>query len=185
MITLKTKRIIIRDHIIEDLQSHHQLLSDNEVMYYLQDIQTKFFEESRENLRIVIAEINSEKRTLMFFKMIDKETDTHIGEIGYTINDLTSNGKLVHLGYFTHKKFWNKGYVTEALNEIIRFAFEDEGVYKISTGCLVENIASERVMQKCGFIKDAGYSELENHEGELKSRVKYTLQKSDKLLSNG
>lgn len=178
MIKLKTKRIIIRDHVIEDLQSHHQLLSDDEVMYYLQDIQTKSFDESKKNLVTSIEESNSEKRTLVFLRMVDKQTGRHIGEIGYTVNDVTSNGKFVHLGYFTHKSFWNKGYVSEALNEIIRFAFEDDNVCTISTGCLAENIGSEKVMQKCGFIKVAGHSELENHEGEFKLRVKYSLLKS-------
>lgn len=179
MIKLETERIIMRDHIIEDLESHHQLLSDNEVMHYLQDIKTKSFEESKKNLCTAIEEINSEKRTLVFLRMIEKQTGRHIGEIGYTVTDFTSKGKFVHLGYFTHKNFWNKGYVTEALTEIMRFAFEDDNVYKISTGCLAENAGSERVMQKCGFIKEAEYRASENHNGELKTRVKYNLLKSE------
>ncbi len=38
MIKLETKRLIIRDPIIDDLESHHELLSNDKVMYYLKDI---------------------------------------------------------------------------------------------------------------------------------------------------
>ncbi len=50
MIKLETKRLIIRDPIIDDLESHHELLSNDKVMYYLQDIKTNSLEESKENL---------------------------------------------------------------------------------------------------------------------------------------
>ena len=179
MIKLETKRLIIRDPIIEDLEEHHRLLSDDKVMYYLQDIKTKCLEESKENLISSIEDSYSEKRSLYFFKIIDKKTSSHVGNVGYTVTDFTPVGKFVHLGYFTHEKFWGNGYVTEALNEIIRFAFEENGVYRITTGCLSENTGSERVMQKCGFIKEAEHIGYEYHDGKVKNRVEYRLLKSD------
>lgn len=111
--------------------------------------------------------------------MIDRENGSHIGEIGYTVTDVISDGKFVHLGYFTYKTFWNKGYVTEALTEVIRFAFEDDNVYKISAGCSTENVGSARVMQKCGLIKEVGCKEIGNHDTELTASVEYNLLKSE------
>jgi len=54
MIQLFTDRLVIRDYVITDLNNHHELLSDNTVMYYLQDIKTNTLEESKENLMIVL-----------------------------------------------------------------------------------------------------------------------------------
>ena len=54
MIKLFTERLIIRDLEIIDLENHHKLLSDKNVMYYLQDIQTNNLEESKENLNNAI-----------------------------------------------------------------------------------------------------------------------------------
>ena len=51
MICLTTKRLIIRDHVPEDLATHHQLLSDPQVMHYLPDIATDSFEASKINLQ--------------------------------------------------------------------------------------------------------------------------------------
>jgi hypothetical protein len=41
MIKLFSERLIIRDYVVEDLNNHHELLSDDTVMYYLQDIKQK------------------------------------------------------------------------------------------------------------------------------------------------
>ena len=50
MVSLLTERLIIRDLNINDLENHHELLSDSTVMYYLQDIKTNSLEESKKNL---------------------------------------------------------------------------------------------------------------------------------------
>ncbi len=179
MIRLETVRTIIREPSIDDLELHHKLFSDDKVMYHLQDIKTQSLEESRNNLLSTINDISSENRRFYFFKIIEKNTKEHIGDIGYTVTDFTPIGKFVHLGYFIHEEFWAKGYVSEAVKELIRFAFEENDVYRISTGCLSENIGSEKVMQKCGFIKEAEHKNIQWHDGKAKTRVEYRLLKSE------
>ncbi|MDR2718951.1 MAG: GNAT family N-acetyltransferase [Treponema sp.] len=179
MVKLFTERLIIRDLTIDDLENHHKLISNNNVMKYLQDIKTNSIEESKENLLKAINDIKSEDRKLYFFLIEDKFINEFIGEIGYTVIKNTLYGKLVHLGYFIKEKYWNKGYVTEALKRVIEFAFEEDNVYRISTGCIKENVGSEKVMQKNGFIKEAEYKEYILHEGKLKDRVEYRLLKNE------
>ena len=179
MINLFTERLIIRDLNINDLENHHEILSDNKVMYYLQDIKTNSIEESKENLLQAINDINSKDRRFYFFLIENKNTKEFIGEIGYTVTNDTIYGKLVHLGYFIKEKYWNNGFTTEALKRVIEFAFEENNVYRISTGCVKENISSEKVMQKNGFIKEAEYKEYVYHDGKLKDRVAYRLLKKE------
>ena len=50
MTTIHTDRLIIRDHIAEDLNNLHKLISNNEVMFYLPEIMTKTLEESNKKL---------------------------------------------------------------------------------------------------------------------------------------
>jgi ribosomal-protein-alanine N-acetyltransferase len=90
-------------------------------------------------------------------------------------------GKLVGVGYFIRNAYWGQGYTTEAFQEVIRFAFQEDGVYRIACGCLKENTASERVMQKCGLIKEAEFKEYQWHDGKLKDRVEYRLLRSEWL----
>ena len=175
MIRLSTPRLVIRDHLPQDIQSHHLLFSDREVMTYLQDIMTHTPEESEKNLALAISEVDNPQRQFYFLRMELKDTGEHLGEVGYTVTDFTPGGKQVHLGYFTHRRFWGQGYMTEAVLAVMRFAFEADDVARITTGCIAENAGSERVMQKCGFIKDPDYHELELHNGQMKQRVQYRL----------
>jgi ribosomal-protein-alanine N-acetyltransferase len=179
MIKLYTDRLLIRDQIIEDLESYHELFSDNNLMKYLQDIKTKTIEESQENLLNEIEEYGTKDRKLYGLRIENKLTNEHIGQIGYTVMENTSYGKLVHMGYFIKEKYWNKGYMTEAVKRVIEFAFNENNVYRIHTGCHKENVASEKVMQKCGFIKEAEFKEYVLHEGKLKDRVEYRLLKNE------
>ena len=175
MIKLFTERLIIRDLCIEDLHNHHELMSDNTVMDYIQDIKTNSIEESKENLLMAINDIGSKDRKYYFFAIENKVTEEFIGNIGYTVMLNTSFGKLVELGFFIKENQWNKGYTTEAVKRILEFAFEEDNVYRVKTGCVKENAASERVIQKNGFIKEAEYKEIFLHDGKLKDRVEYRL----------
>lgn len=179
MIQLQTERTIIRDHCEEDLLTHHALFSDKTAMYYLQDIATNTLEESKINLQTTMNDIDKMNRKLYFLRIEDKDSREHIGEIGYTVEKTTPLGKFVGMGYFIRQKFWGRGYTTEALKELIRFAFEEDGVFRISCGCIKDNIGSEKVMIKGGMIKEAEFKSYVWHDGKLKDRVEYRILKNE------
>ena len=179
MIELFTERLVIRDYVIEDLENHHKLLSDNTVMYFLQDIKTENIEESKENLINVLRDQESKERIFYHFFVETKDSKEFIGGIGYTVSDNTPYGKLVHMGYFILQEYWNKGFTTEALKRVIEFAFKENNVYRIHTGCIKENIFSEKIMQKCGFTKEAEFKEYVFHDGKLKDRVEYRMLRNE------
>ena len=178
-ITLETPRLIIHDHIFSDLQSHHELLSNKKVMYYLPELATDTIEESEKNLQAAISGIDSLNRECYFLRIEDKLSKEFIGEIGYTVDEVISFGKLVSVGYFIHEKFWGRGYISEAIAELIRFAFENDNVFRISCGCLKENVGSEKVMIKSGMVKEAEFKQKILHDGIFKDRVEYRLLKSE------
>jgi len=185
MIHLTTNRLIIRDPLQTDIEEWHRLLSDPKTMYYLPDIMTCSFEESRENLETAIKESKNPNRTKYFFTIVNKTTGTFIGTIGYTVMQTTPAGKIVGAGYFILPEYHRQGIMTEALREVIRFAFENDDVYRIEMGCITENYASERVMQKCGLIKEAERKAYVWHDGHLKDRVEYRLLRDEWLSSRG
>ena len=56
------------------------------------------------------------------------------------------------LGYWIGRPFWGKGYATEAARAVVRFAFEALGAIRLTSGHMLENPASGRVLEKCGFV---------------------------------
>lgn len=175
MIALTTERLLIRDPRPEDLPAHHALLSDPVVMRYLDDIQTHSLAESEENLRLALSQVDADPRTYYFLRMERRDTGAPVGQIGYTVRAFADVGKVVGVGYFIHRACWGQGYTAEALAEVLRFAFEEDGVYRVECGCLKENAASERVMQKCGMLREAELKMYQLHEGQLKDRLLYRL----------
>lgn len=179
MIKLYTKRLLIRDYIMEDLPEYHKLLSCGSAMKYLPFLKTSTLEESKKCLQETIDDANSDNRKHYSFCMENILTKEYIGSVGYNVKDNTSFGKMVTIVYFIHKKYWNNGYVTEAMKETIKYAFKEGNVYRFIGECIKDNIGSEKVMIKCGMIKEGDFIEYALYEGKLKDYVQYRLLKHE------
>lgn len=173
MICLETERLIIRDLKASDLAGHHALISNDEVMHYIQDIQCHSLQASQENLEFSIAASKLPDRRHYFFGIFLKD-ETHIGSIGFTILDKGDSGN-AELGYFIHKKYWCKGYTTEAAKCVIDFGFNQVGLKKFTTGCVYDNDKSEHIMIKLGMYKEAHKKYHVYIDGEWRDRVEYGL----------
>ena len=179
MIVLETPRLIVRDHREGDLEGLTALLTSPDDMRYLPELYARDADDARKNLDASLAEQNNPLRTMFFFAIEEKSSGRYVGEVGFTIEQSTRSGSLADLGYFMLRDFHGKGYMTEAGKRVVEFAFAEAGVHKIKTGCLKENKASERVMQKLGFQKEGELRAHQYHEGVWKDRVVYGLLKTD------
>lgn len=59
--------------------------------------------------------------------------------------------KCRELGFVLSKAYWGQGLIPEAVNEVIRFLFEEIGLDVIFCGYFSSNRQSRRVQEKCGF----------------------------------
>ena len=55
------------------------------------------------------------------------------------------------IAYAISRKYWNQGLTSEAVAAGIDWGFETLKLNRIEARCMPENVASERVMQKCGM----------------------------------
>ncbi len=184
-IHLLTPRLVLRDHHWGDLPTHHALLSDARAMYYLPDIRTGTVEESEQNLRVAMGEIGKAERTYVFLRVEESVTGDHVGEIGYTVGSRCPLGAFVDVGYFLRPHHWGKGYAAEALRGVLRYAFDEGGVLRVACGCVAENRASERVMQKAGLLWEYERKQAVWHEDRLLDRVGYRLLRQEWLAAQG
>lgn len=96
---------------------------------------------------------------------------TLVGACGYT---LAGNGS-AELGYWIGKPYWGRGYATEAAGALVSRGFGEAGLTRLTCGHLVDNPASQRVIQKLGFRRfgfDRVWCEA---RGESVSAVRYEL----------
>ncbi len=54
-------------------------------------------------------------------------------------------------GIATERAYWNRGYGTDATRTILRFAFGEMNLHRVSLGVLDDNARATRCYQKCGF----------------------------------
>lgn len=179
MIYLETERLILRDYCEADFDEYYRLKTDSKTMYYMKDIQLHTKEEAYEDFHKILDDMSKFDRKFYFMHTELKDSHGQVGSVGYTVMNDTPVGKIVDAGYFIYPKFWGKGYTTEAFQRVLEFAFSDNNVYRVSTGCLAENTGSERVMQKCGLIKEAEHIDYEWHDGKMKTRLEYRLLKRE------
>ena len=84
-----------------------------------------------------------------------KETGEAIGAMGYGPScncDLPAREGEPIVGYWIAKPYWNRGLCTEALGLLLEHIRLTTGVKSLIGGHFVDNPASGRVMEKCGFV---------------------------------
>ena len=72
----------------------------------------------------------------------------------------------LELGYNLNRRYWGQGYATEAARGLIYWARDSLGEYEFFARHAVENTASGRVLEKCGFTytHDGEYSRIDGSE---------------------
>ena len=78
-----------------------------------------------------------------------------IGAMGYGPScecDLPAREGEPLIGYWVAKPYWNKGICTEALRLMLDHIRQTTDIKSLISGHFVDNPASGRVMEKCGFV---------------------------------
>lgn len=88
----------------------------------------------------------SNPKTIRFI-ITEKGSDEAIG----SIDVVNYHEGQPEVGYCLSRKHWNKGYMTEVVKEFIKILF-DKGFHTIYICANENNISSNRVIEKCGFV---------------------------------
>lgn len=158
-----TARLQMREMDPNDAEYFYHLNKDYEVMKYTGDVAFESIEASK-----VFLENYSDYRRNGFgrWSVELKNTGEVIGWCGLKLHD---NGE-VDLGYRLFRAHWGKGYATEASLACIDYGFNVLGLDRIIGRVARANLASIRVLEKCGMtywkdeacegIEDSIYYEL-------------------------
>jgi RimJ/RimL family protein N-acetyltransferase len=88
--------------------------------------------------------------------------------------------KSAEIAYFIGEPFWNKGIVTKAVNLLTEWGFNNLDIVRIHTGVYDYNLASQRVLEKCGFIKEAVFKLAIYKNDRLYDEIRYAKIKPNK-----
>jgi ribosomal-protein-alanine N-acetyltransferase len=79
------------------------------------------------------------------------------------------------LGYWLSPAHWGQGVMTEAADAAVRCAFHTIGLHKVAVGCVADNRASRRVIEKLGFRAIGRLEDDVWRDGRWWSRLRYEM----------
>jgi ribosomal-protein-alanine N-acetyltransferase len=95
-----------------------------------------------------------------------------IGGIGiHPLDDVKRRS--AEIGYWLTEPFWGKGIVTDAVRSLVPVAFKKYDIVRLQAGIFSNNPASMRVLEKCGFIREAVHRNAITKNGTLLDEVIY------------
>lgn len=147
-VRLETERLILRPTAITDAkQVYNNWASDPEVTKYL-------FWQPHTGIEVtknVLFDWDKKYESPDFYHwgIVRKEGGQIIGAGGAL--GIDEKHYSTELGYCMGRAYWGKGYMTEAVTAVIAYLFNNVGLNRIAAGHDIDNIASGRVMQKCGM----------------------------------
>jgi len=74
--------------------------------------------------------------------------------------------KNAELGYWLAEPFWGKGIMTKAVKAMIKYGFDAWDINRIFARPFGENIGSQKVLEKAGFVLEARFEKTLFKNGE-------------------
>lgn len=176
---LETERLRLRKLSIRDASDVFEYASVPEVAEHVTWEYHRNISDSMHFLRIMIQQYDEGMPSP--WGIVHKEQGRLIGTIGYHV--WSPQNAFAEVGYALSKDYWNKGLMTEAFREVIRFGFERMKLNRIEATCKLVNSASEKVMLKCGMqyegiMRKKLYAKSEYHDLKLFSLLKSDWERS-------
>jgi RimJ/RimL family protein N-acetyltransferase len=116
--------------------------------------------------------------------IIAKDTDTHIGFMG--LHKVSPESRHAELGIMIgDKSFWERGYGTDAILTLVRFAFDDMNLNKVKLGVFDINSRAQAVYRKIGFVEDGRLRQEYYQEGRYRDVIQMSILRDEFYALHG
>ncbi len=143
---LATERLTLRRFLPEDAESmFYNWSGDPEVTKYL----TWKPQESVESTEAFLEgwEKDYESDTTYRWAIELNDLEQPIGVIG--VSSIDEDTDSCEIDFRIGKKYWNRGYTSEALSEVLRYLMDEVGARRVWAKYDVQNTIAGRVLEKC------------------------------------
>ncbi|MFR0822978.1 MAG: GNAT family N-acetyltransferase [Clostridia bacterium] len=178
---IETNRLYLRKLTFEDIPLYYARLSSSyQIPKYMLWSTHEKMEQTIDYVRNSIEKYASNK----YYKWVIalKQTNELIGIIELLRFD--EKDENCSFAYMLAEEFWNKGYMTEALQAALHFAFMKLEVKEVIADHFSENLASGKVMKKVGMQYIGRQEQTYQKDGKVYSAEVYKITKQDFLDKN-
>lgn len=170
---LTSERLIFREISESDVNEVFLLRSNPENMKFIPRPLLKNHKDALEHIKIIQNKIN--KNEGINWVICLKDNPKMIGLLGHYI--INPEHYRSEIGYMILPEYHGKGIVTEAVEKLLDYGFNNLKLNSIEAIIDPSNICSERVLQKNNFVKEAHLKENICFEGIFSDSVIYSILK--------
>ena len=174
--TLKTTRLQLRDVNLSDVNNIHILHSLPETDQYKTLGIPNTLEETKKLVLEWLGSANELPRK-RYFLCIENDEEGFIGLAGI----ITGKPKYQNAEIWCklHSKYWNQGYATEVVKQILQLSFTELKLHRVEAGCATGNIASIKVLEKAGMVREGLKRKVLPIRGEWVDNYMYAILEED------
>ncbi len=157
IVIIETNRLILREYTLDDFDNLYEIVSDPETMRHY----PKPFDEERTRDWIEWNLENYKNYGFGLWVVTLKETGEFIGDCGISIQNIDWE-LLPEIGYHIHKKYWRRGFGSEAARAVRDWAFENTDYNCIYSYMKYTNVGSYSTAIANGMRKVKKYKDEKN-----------------------
>jgi [ribosomal protein S5]-alanine N-acetyltransferase len=146
--TLRSPRLLLRPYVLADAPAVQRLAGDRRVAEPTAAIPHPYPDGAAESWISTHPGMFSTRKGASFAIIVESSTEL-VGTV--SLLDLAAAHARAEVGYWVGVQHWGRGYCTEALGMLVRFAEDHFSLTRLVGRCIATNIASARVMEKVGF----------------------------------
>ena len=170
----ETERLYTRDFKMDDFNAVHELVQNPDIYKY-QGWGPNSKEDTRNFIKRSIEQEYAVPRKSFEIPILLKETQFIIGCMRIS----SVSCKKADIGYWIKKDLWGQGFATEATLGAIKFGFQKLEINKICATSAPENLASIRVLEKIGMVKEGYLKEDVYIRGQYRDSVLMAILKKE------
>ncbi len=87
--------------------------------------------------------------------------------------------KNAELGYWVAEPYWGQGIISRAIPQAIDFAFNTYDLNRVFARPYGRNVASQRVLEKCGFVLEARLEQTLFKNGQFEDEMIYAVRRKN------
>ena len=168
MFLIETERLIITEFTPDMAQAVHENSLDEDTRRFVPDEVFETVEDAAETIDFLMTQYGGCDGPLVYPVLLKDKTN-----IGY-VQAVPLDDNTREIGYHIGSRYTNHGYATEAVKGFLPVVMNRIGIASIAGICHSNNIASKKVMEKCGFVLE--YQGIGDYQGEQREICRYRFE---------
>ncbi|MFZ1800282.1 MAG: GNAT family protein [Chitinophagaceae bacterium] len=173
---LESERLILRKLILTDAPQLFELRTGEETMKFIDKDKIASVQVAQDMIQNMDFQMQNHAAVMWGISL--PGSAAIIGTIGFW--RIVKDHHRAEIGYMLKPEYWNKGYVSEAMNTVINYGFQKMKLHTIEANINPHNLASRRVLEKQGFQQEGFYRENYYFNGKYLDTAVFSLLKSNR-----